>query len=118
MSGVSRKMKHKLVMRDRVFKNQNTEALFKTLDNLCRLLKADRHLDHCYCNISYRQCWMCNFNNYVVENKNLEKLIPNKRNHLIEMAYRFLFYIKRIRNDGLEGDDRKWVLDFFKLKAA
>ena len=111
-------MKEKLVMRDRVFKNQNTKTLFETLENLCRLLKEDRYLDHCYCNISYRQCWLCNFSNYVVENRILNSLIPFKRNHLINVAYRFLFYIKRIRNDGLEGEDRKWVLDFFKLKAA
>ena len=111
---VNRKLKEKFVMRNRLFKNQNTKGLFETLDNLCKLLKAERHLDHCYCNLTYRQCWMCNFSNYVIENK--VKLIPNKRHHLIEIAYRFLFYIKRIRNDGLEGEDREWVLDFFNLK--
>ena len=115
---ISRKQKEKFVMRDRVFKNQNTEALFKTLENLCQLLKADRYLDHCYCNISYRQCWFCNFSNYVVENRILDKLIPNKRHHLIDIVYKFLFYIKRIRNDGLDGEDRIWVLDFFTLKCS
>ena len=103
-------------MKDRVFKNQKTKSLFETLENLCQLLMSHHYLDHCYCNISYRQCWLCNFSNYVVENRILTKLIPNKRNHLIEMAYKFLFYIKKIRNDGLDNDDRKWVLDFFKLK--
>ena len=113
---VSRKMKQKLVMKDRVFKNQNTKTLFETLKNLCRLLMSHDYLDHCYCNISSRQCWICNFSNYVVSNKILDNLIPNNRHHLIDMAYKFLFYIKRIRNDGLESDDREWVLDFFKLK--
>ena len=113
---VSRKQKEKFVMRDRVFKYQKTKALFKTLENLCQLLEGYQYLDHCYCNVTYRQCWLCNFSNYVVENRILDDLIPNKRDHLIDIAFKFLFYIKKIRNDGLEGEDRKWVLDFFKLK--
>ena len=113
---ISRKQEEKFIMRDRIFKYQNTKGLFETLENLCQLLKAERHLDHCYCNLTYRQCWMCNFSNYVIENKVLDKLIPNKRHHLIDIAYKFLFYIKKIRNDGLEGEDREWVLDFFNLK--
>ena len=113
---VSRKQKEKFVMRDRVFKYQKTKALCKTLENLCQLLKGHQYLDHCYCNVTYRQCWVCNFSNYVVENRILDRLLPNNRHHLIDIAYKFLFYIKRIRNDGLEGEDRKWVLDLFKLK--
>ena len=51
-------------------------------------------------------------------NKILDNVFRNKdsENVLIDIAYRLLFYIKRTRNDGLDGEDRKWVLDFFKLK--
>ena len=51
-------------------------------------------------------------------NKILDDVFRNKdsKKVLLDIAYRLLFYIKRIRNDGLDGNDRKWVLDFFKLK--
>ena len=115
---VSRPDREVLVMRERLFKHKNLNGLFKILMNLCNLLRTDQHFDHCYCNLTYRQCWMCNFANYVVHNKIQDELFQNKlcKDHLVDIAYRFLFYIKRIRNDGLDGDDRKWVLGFFKQK--
>ena len=115
---VTRKEKEKFVMRERLFKHKKLNGLFKILVNLCNLLRTDQHLDHCYCNLTYRQCWLCNFANYVAHNKVLDELLENKhcRDHVIDIAYRLLFYIKRIRNDGLDGEDRKWVLDFFKRK--
>ena len=48
----------------------------------------------------------------------MDELLKNKQrqDHVIDIAYRLLFYIKRIRNDGLDGEDREWVLDFFKRR--
>ena len=115
---VTRKQKEKFVKRDRVFKHKNLTGLFKILVNLCKLLKTEQYFDYCYCNLMYRQCWLCNLADFVSKNKILDDVIHNKgsRRVLIDIAYRLLFYIKRMRNDGLEGDDREWVLDFFKLK--
>ena len=119
---MSKKEKKALVRRDRFLKFRSLNGLFKTLINLCQLLVNDQHFDYCYCNISFKQCWMCNFANFVRQNRILEQLLQNKQNEdcVIGIAYRLLFYIKRIRNDGLDGDDRKWVLDFFnqKFKAS
>ena len=115
---LSRKQKEILVKQDRVFKHKKLDGLFKVLVDLCQLLKAERYLNHCYCNLTYRQCWLCNLAMFTNRNKILDDVLRNKdsKKVLIDIAYRLLFYIKRIRNDGLDGNDRKWVLDFFKLK--
>ena len=115
---LSRKQKEILVKQDGVFKHKKLSGLFKVLLNLCQLLNTERYLDHCYCNLTYRQCWLCNLAMFTNRNKILDDVLRNKdsKKVLIDIAYRLLFYIKRIRNDGLDGDDRKWVLDFFKLK--
>ena len=115
---LSIKQKERLVRQDRVFKYKKLEGLFKRLVNLLELLKNERHFDHCYCNLSYKQCWLCNLAMFANRNKILDDVLRNKRSRLIlnDIAYRLLFYIKRLRNGGLDGDDRKWVLDFFNLK--
>ena len=115
---LSLKQKKILLRQDRVFKFQKLKGLFKVLVNLLQLLKAERYLDHCYCNLTYRQCWLCNLVMFTNRNKILDDVVCNKNseNVLIDIAYRLLFYVKRARNDGLDGDDREWVLDFFKLK--
>ena len=112
------KQKEQLVRQDRVFKHKKLKTLFKVLVNLLELLKAERHYDHCYCNLTSRQCWLCNLAMFANRNKILDDVLRNRGSRivLIDIAYRLLFYIKRARNDGLVGDDRKWVLDFFKLK--
>ena len=115
---LSRQEKKTLVMKDRLFKNKTFNGLFKILMNLCNSLMKDEHFDNCYCNLTYRQCWLCNLANFVRENKIKDELLENKQHqdHVIDIAYRLLFYIKRIRNDGLDGEDREWVLDFFKRR--
>ena len=106
------------VKKDRVFKHKKLTGLFKILVNLCNLLRTEQYLDHCYCNLTYRQCWLCNLAIFVIRNKILDDVLRNEgsRKVLFDIAYRLLFYVKRIRNDGLDGEDRKWVLDFFKRK--
>ena len=112
------KQMRKFVEKDRVFKHYNLNGLFKILVNLCKLLTTEQYLDHCYCNLTYRQCWLCNLAIFVKRNKILDDVFCNEKSRsvLINIAYRLLFYIKRMRNDGLDGEDRKWVLDFFKRK--
>ena len=116
---LSRQEKKTLVKRDRFLKHKTLNGLFKILMNYCNLLMKDEHYDHCYCNLTYRQCWLCNFANYVRHNKVKDELLRNKQcqEHVIDISYRLLFYIKRIRNDGLVSEDREWVLDFFKRKS-
>ena len=106
------------VKQDRVFKHEKLTGLFKILVNLCKLIRAEQYLDHCYCNLTYRQCWICNLAQFVIRNKILDDVLRNEdsKRVLVDIAYRLLFYIKRIRNDGLDGDNRKWVLEFFKRK--
>ena len=115
---LSIEQKERLVRQDRVFKYKKLKGLFKILVNLLQLLKAERYYDHCYCNLTYKQCWLCNLGMFANRNKVLDDVLRNKgrRIILVDIAYRLLFYVKRMRNDGLDGDDRKWVLDFFKLK--
>ena len=115
---VTRKQKEILAKQDRVFKHKKLSGLFRAMVNLCQLLKNEWYFDHCYCNLTYRQCWLCNLGIFVKQNNILDDVLCNKgcKKVLFDIAYRLLFYIKRIRNDGLDGDDRKWVLDFFKLK--
>ena len=115
---VSRKQMEMFVKKDRVFKHKKLTGLFKILVNLCNLLRTERYLDHCYCNLTYRQCWLCNLAVFVNRNNILNDVIRNQdsRRVLFDIGYRLLFYVKRMRNDGLGGEDRKWVLNFFKLK--
>ena len=115
---VSRKDRKTLVMKESLFKYKSLNELFKILMNLCKLLMTDKHYDNCYCNLTYRQCWLCNLANFVRHNKIKDQLLQNKQceDYLVDIAFRLLFYIKRIKNDGLNGDDRKWVLEFFKRK--
>ena len=115
---LSTKQKKRLVKQDRLFKHKRLSELFNILLNLCQLLKAERYFDHCYCNLTYKQCWLCNLAMFANRNKILDEVLCNKQRKtvLFDIAYRLLFYIKRLRNDGLDGDDREWVLDFFKLK--
>ena len=115
---VSRKQMKMFVKKDRVFKHKNLTGLFKILVNLCNLLRTEQYLDHCYCNLTYRQCWMCNLATFVIRNKILDDVLRNEgsRKVLFDITYRLLFYVKRIRNDGLDNEDREWVLDFFKRK--
>ena len=115
---VSKKQMEMFVKKDRLFKHKNLTGLFKILVNLCNLLRTEQYLDHCYCNLTYRQCWICNLAIFVIRNKILDDVLRNEgsRKVLFDIAYRLLFYVKRIRNDGLDDEDRKWVLDFFKRK--
>ena len=116
---VSKKEKKAFVMKERLLKFKTLNGLFNVLLNLCNLLMADKHYDNCYCNVVYKQCELCNFANYVRYNKIKDELLRNKQceDYLFDIAYRLLFYIKRIKNDHkLCFDDRKWVLDFFKRK--
>ena len=115
---VSKKQMEMFVKKDRLFKHKNLTGLFKILVNLCNLLWTEQYLDHCYCNLTYRQCWICNLAIFVIRNKILDDVLRNEgsRKVLFDIAYRLLFYVKRIRNDGLDDEDRKWVLDFFKRK--
>ena len=115
---VSKKEKKAFVMKESLLKYRTLNGLFKVLMNLCNLLMKDEHCDNCYCNLTFKQCWLCNLANYVRHNKIKDELLRNKQceDHLVDIAYRLLFYIKRIKNDGLDYDDRKWVLDFFKRK--
>ena len=115
---VSTKDKKSLVMKESLLKYRTLNGLFKILMNLCNLLMKDEHYDNCYCNITFKQCWLCNLVDYVRLNKIKDELLRNKQceDHLLDIAYRFLFYIKRIKNDRLCYDDRKLVLNFFKRK--
>ena len=115
---LSLEQKRILVRQDRVFKHKKLKGLLKRLVNLLQLLRAERYLDHCYCNLTFKQCWLCNLAMFANRNKILDDVLRNKNSQdvLIDIAFRLLFYIKRTRNDGLGGNDRKWVLDFFNLK--
>ena len=105
-------------MKERLLKYRSVNGLFKILFNLCNLLISDEHFDNCYCNLTFKQCWLCNLADYVRHNKIKDDLLQNRKHedHLVDIAYRFLYYIKKIKNDGLNYDDRKFVLDFFKRK--
>ena len=110
--------KNSLVMKERLLKYKTVNGLFKILLNLCNLLMTDEHYDNCYCNLTFKQCWLCNLGEYVRHNKIKDDLLRNRQklDQLVDIAYRFLFYIKRIKNDRLNYEDREMVLEFFKRK--
>ena len=82
------------------------------------MLVADQHFDNCYCNITKHQCWLCNLSDYVRHSdiKNDVLRYRKQENDLLDIAYRFLYYIKRIKKDKLDFEDEKFVLNFFKRK--
>ena len=108
------------VLKEENLKFRTTNGLFKILLNLCMLLLEDEHFDNCYCNLSRYQCWMCNLADFVRRNKIKNDIIKYKKkeNELIEIAYRILFYIKKIKKEKISYDDRKWILSFFKKTAV
>ena len=110
--------KKSLVMREKLLKYKSVSDLFKKLYNFCKMLTADQHFDNCYCNLTKHQCWLCHLCDYVRHSNIKTDLLRYRKqeNSLIDIAYRFLYYIKRIKKDKLNYDDEKFVLDFFKRK--
>lgn len=110
--------KKSLVLKEKIFKYESVFDLFKKLYNLTKMLVADQHFDYCYCNISKNQCWLCHLSEYVRHSdiKNDVLRYRKQEDSLVDIAYRLLYYIKRIRKDNIENDDKKITLDFFKQK--
>ena len=110
--------KKSFVMSEELLKYKNASDLFKKLYNFSKMLTADQHFDHCYCNLTKNQCWLCHLCDYVRHSDIKNDLIRYRKQEdsLIDIAYRFLYYIKRIKKDKLHDDDEKYVLDFFKRK--
>ena len=106
------------VMREKLLQYKSVFELFKKLFNLCKMLMADQHFDNCYCNITKHQCWLCNLSDYVRHSDIKNDLLRYRKqeNDLVDIAYRFLYYIKRIKKDKLDFEDEKFVLNFFKRK--
>ena len=107
-----------VVMGEKLLRYKSVFELFKKLFNLCKMLVADQHFDNCYCNITKHQCWLCNLSDYVRHSdiKNDVLHYRKQENDLLDIAYRFLYYIKRIKKDKLDFEDEKFVLNFFKRK--
>lgn len=107
-----------VVMGEKLLRYKSVFELFKKLFNLCKMLVADQHFDNCYCNITKHQCWLCNLSDYVRHSdiKNDVLRYRKQENDLLDIAYRFLYYIKRIKKDKLDFEDEKFVLNFFKRK--
>ena len=105
-------------MGEKLLRYKSVFELFKKLFNLCKMLVADQHFDNCYCNITKHQCWLCNLSDYVRHSdiKNDVLRYRKQENDLLDIAYRFLYYIKRIKKDKLDFEDEKFVLNFFKRK--
>ena len=103
---------------EKILKYKDASDLFKKLYNFSKMLTADQHFDHCYCNLTKNQCWLCHLCDYVRHSDIKNDLIRYRKQEdsLIDIAYRFLYYIKRIKKDKLHDDDEKYVLDFFKRK--
>ena len=106
-------------MEEKSLRFKTTNGLFKILMNLCNLLMEDKHFDNCYCNISNYQCWLCNLADFVRRHKIKNDVMKFEKNkhELIEIAFRMLFYIKKIKREKMTLDDREWVLEFFKRKG-
>ena len=117
---VNTKEKKSIVMQEKLLKYQNVYGLFKNLFNICKMLLADQYFDNCYCNLTFKQCWLCNLANYVRHNKIKDDLVRYRKREecLIDIAYRFVYYIKRIKKEQLNYADEKLVLDFFKQKFS
>lgn len=108
--------KKSMVMKEKLLKYQSVRDLFKKLYNLCKMLTADQHYDNCYCNLTINQCWLCNLSDYVRHNDIKDDLLRYRKQEdcLIDIAYKLLYYVKRIKNCKLDNDDKKFVLNFFK----
>ena len=106
--------KKTIVIGEELLKYETVVGLFKILYNVCKMLNAEQHFDYCYCNLTKNQCWLCKFRVYVKFNDIKENLLRYRENEdrLLDIAYKFSFYIKKIKKDKL-GDDEKFVLDFF-----
>ena len=107
-------------MHEKLLKYENVYGLFKNLYNISKMLLADQYFDNCYCNLTIKQCWLCNLADYVRHKKIKDDLLRYKKHEdcLIDIAYRFLYYIKRIKKEQLNYDDEKLILDFFNRKFS
>ena len=110
--------KKSFVTGEKILKYKDASDLFKKLYNFSKMLAADQHFDNCYCNLTKNQCWLCHLCDYVRHSDIGNDLLRYRKQEdsLIDIAYRFLYYIKRIKKDKLHDDDEKYVLDFFKRK--
>ena len=110
-------IKKSMVMTERLLRYRSLNGLFKHLTNLCKLLMTDQFFDNCYCNLTFQQCWLCNLSDFVRNNKIKDNLkrYEKQEDNLIDIAYKFLFYIKKIRKEHhLNYNDKKYVLNFFR----
>ena len=110
--------KKSLVMREKLLEYKNVSDLFKKLYNFSKMLAADQHFDNCYCNLTKHQCWLCHLSDFVrhCDIKNDLLRYRKQEDSLIDIAFRFLYYIQRIKKEKLHYDDEKLVLDFFRRK--
>ena len=110
--------KKSFVMSEKLLKYKNASDLFEKLYNIFKMLTTDQHFDNCYCNLTKNQCQLCHLCDYVRHSDIGNDLLRYRKQEdsLIDIAYRFLYYIKRIRRDKLHDDDEKYVLEFFKQK--
>ena len=119
------KEKEIIIMKDEFLKYRTVFGLFKNLYNICKMLNADKHFDYCYCNCkeTKTQCWLCKFAKYVRCNYIKKDLLRYRKNEerLLDIAYKFRFYIVKMRRD-MEKDvakldnEGKFVFDFFNQK--
>ena len=86
-------------MHEKLLKYENVYGLFKNLYNISKMLLADQYFDNCYCNLTIKQCWLCNLADYVRHNKIKDDLLRYKKHEdcLIDIAYR----LKKPSNEGI-----------------
>ena len=96
-------------------KYESVFDLFKILYNIYKMLNAQDYLDYCYCNQKKPQCWLCKFSEYVKYNDLKNQLLRYRENEcrMLDLADKFWFYIRKIKNDVEQLNSKITALNFF-----
>ena len=92
------------------------DELFKSLYNICKMLKYRQHMDYCYCNCVPEKCHLCLFSNFVIQYNMQDSLLfyRNNEKELLEIVQMFHFYIDKIKTAMKRYPIGYDVLEFFK----
>ena len=95
---------------------ESVYELFKSLYNICKMLKFRQHMDYCYCNCVPEKCHLCLFSNFIIQYNIQDSLLyyRNNEQRLLEIVETFQFYLDKIKTAMKRYPIGYDVLEFFK----
>ena len=99
-----------------LLKYDSVNDLFRSLYNLCKILKFKQHLDYCYCNCTPEKCHLCLFSDFIIQYDMQDSLLyyRNDEKELLEIVQVLMFYIDKIKTAMKRYPIGYDVLEFFQ----